>query len=87
METEVTRYGSHTESRMRENCTYGSMRGSRRNAAKSVLRVAEGRAGAPARGVPLYSTHSILVDYRLNKWYNILVLSEKGYWNDTRDCN
>ena len=27
METEVTRYGSHTESRMRENCTYGSKRG------------------------------------------------------------
>ena len=27
METEVTRYGFHTESRMRENCTYGSMRG------------------------------------------------------------
>ena len=27
MEAEVTRYGSHTESRMRENCTYGSMRG------------------------------------------------------------
>ncbi|MDY5596495.1 MAG: hypothetical protein SPG40_03225 [Kiritimatiellia bacterium] len=23
----MTRYGSHTESRMRENCTYGSMRG------------------------------------------------------------
>ena len=30
---------------MRENCTYGSMRGSRRKTAKSVLRVAEGRAG------------------------------------------
>ena len=41
---------------MRENCTYGSMRGSRRKTAKSVLRVAEGRAGVPARGVPLYST-------------------------------
>ena len=27
METEVTRYGFHTESRMRETCTYGSMRG------------------------------------------------------------
>ena len=27
MEAEVTRYGSHTESRMRGNCTYGSMRG------------------------------------------------------------
>ena len=23
----MTRYGFHTESRMRENCTYGSMRG------------------------------------------------------------
>ena len=23
----MTHYGSHTESRMRENCTYGSMRG------------------------------------------------------------
>ena len=23
----MTRHGSHTESRMRENCTYGSMRG------------------------------------------------------------
>ena len=23
----MTRYGSHTESRMRGNCTYGSMRG------------------------------------------------------------
>ena len=32
---------------MRENCTYGSMRGSRRKTAKSVLRVAEGRAGVP----------------------------------------
>ena len=27
METEVIRYGFHTESRMRENSTYGSMRG------------------------------------------------------------
>ena len=32
---------------MRENFTYGSMRGSRRKTAKSVLRVAEGRAGVP----------------------------------------
>ena len=32
---------------MRESCTYGSMRGSRRKTAKSVLRVAEGRAGVP----------------------------------------
>ena len=55
---------------MRENCTLrlcyatasqaGSMRGIRRKTAKSVLRVAEGRAGAPHGGVPLYSTrHSI----------------------------
>ena len=35
------------ESRMRENCTYGSMRGSRRKTAKSVLRVVEDRAGVP----------------------------------------
>ena len=28
-EAEVTRHGSHTESRMRENCTYGSMSGNR----------------------------------------------------------
>ena len=56
MEAEVTRYGSHTESRMRENCTYGSMRGIRRKTAKHVLRVAEGRAGVPCGGVPLYST-------------------------------
>ena len=43
---------------MRENCTYGSMRGIRRKTAKHVLRVAEGRAGVPpiTRGVPLYST-------------------------------
>ena len=43
----MTRHGSHTESRMRENCTYGSMRGIRRKTAKHVLRVAEGRAGVP----------------------------------------
>ena len=42
-----TRHGSHAESRMRENCTYGSMRGIRRKTAKHVLRVAEGRAGVP----------------------------------------
>ena len=41
METEVTRHGFHTESRMRENCTYGSMRG---------------RAYPTTRGAPLYST-------------------------------
>ena len=43
METEVTRYGFHTESRMRETCTYGSMRV---------------RAYPITRGVPLYSTPS-----------------------------
>ena len=32
---------------MRETCTYGSMRGSRRKTAKSVLRVVEDRAGVP----------------------------------------
>ena len=48
----------HTESRMRENCTYGSMRGSRRKTAKSVLRVAEGRADVPCEGVSSYSTPS-----------------------------
>ena len=32
---------------MRENCTYGSMRGIRRKTAKHVLRVTEGRAGVP----------------------------------------
>ena len=47
----------HTESRMREICTYGSMRGIRRKTAKHVLRVAEGRAGVPDEGRPalLYS--------------------------------
>ena len=33
----------------------GSMRGSRRKTAKSVLRVVEDRAGVPYGGVPLYS--------------------------------
>ena len=41
---------------MRENRTYGSMRGIRRKTAKHVLRVAEGRAGVPCGGVLLYST-------------------------------
>ena len=40
----MTRYGSHTESRMRETCTYGSMRG---------------RAYPTTRGAPLYSTHHV----------------------------
>ena len=57
MEAVVTRQRFHTESRMRENSTLrlcyatasqaGSMRGCRRKTAKSVLRVAEGRAGVP----------------------------------------
>ena len=37
----------HTESRMRENCTYGSMRG----------------WAYPTRGVPLYSTPSESADH------------------------
>ena len=37
MEAEVTRYGSHTESRMRENCTYGSMRGRAHPTGRSAL--------------------------------------------------
>ena len=57
MEAEVTRQRFHTESRMRENRTLrlryatasqaGSMRVSRRETAKSVLRVAEDRADLP----------------------------------------
>lgn len=64
METEVTRYGFHTESRMRETCTYGSMRGSRRKTAKSVLRVVEDRAGVPdnkGRSALLYTLLSTLL--------------------------
>ena len=37
---------------MREIRTYGSMRGSRRKTAKSVLRVVEDRAGVPDEGRP-----------------------------------
>ena len=46
------------ESRTKGNETSqdGSMRGSRRKTGKSVLRVAEGRAGVSDKGVPLYST-------------------------------
>ena len=46
---------------MRENCTYGSMRGSRRKTAKSVLRVVEDRAGVPdnkGRPALLYTLES-----------------------------
>ena len=35
---------------MRENCTYGSMRGIRRKMAKHVLRVVEDRADVPDEG-------------------------------------
>ena len=58
-EAEVTRHESNTESRMRENCTYGSMRGSRRKTAKSVLRVVEDRAGVP-HGASRSTLHPIV---------------------------
>ena len=60
MVMEATFQMFYTESRMRENGTYGSMRGSRRKTAKSVLRVVEDRAGVPDKGrsallyTPLY---------------------------------
>ena len=77
----MTRHGSHTESRMRENCAYGSMRGIRRKTAKHVLRVAEGRAGVPhgASRSTLHPSRSLLdlvvgqevmIDSRGLKWYN-----------------
>ena len=47
----MTRYGSHTESRMRENCTYGSMRG---------------RAYPTTRGAPLYSTPSSFLSLKFS---------------------
>ncbi len=63
MEIEVTRQRFHTESRMRASRTLrlchatasqaGSMRGSRPKTTKSVLRVAEGRAGVPDEGCPV----------------------------------
>ena len=55
----MTRHGSHTESRMRENCTYGSMRGIRRKTAKHVLRVAEGRAGVVPHGASRPTLHPL----------------------------
>ena len=61
MEAEVTRYGFHTESRMRETRTYGSMRGSRRKTAKSVLRVVADRAGVP-HGASRSTLHPIVFD-------------------------
>ena len=53
----------HTESRMREICTYGSMRGSRRKTAKSVLRVVEDRADVPDEGRPAL-LYTLLGPYR-----------------------
>ena len=49
---------------MRETCTYGSMRGSRRKTAKSVLRVVEDRAGVPdeGRSALLYSDEKAAMD-------------------------
>ena len=58
----------HTESRMRENCTYGLTRGSRRKTAKSVLRVVEDRAGVPdnkGRSALLYTLSYPAADIRL----------------------
>ena len=47
----------HTESRMRENCTYGSMRDILRAEGESRSdALAEVRAYPITRGVPLYST-------------------------------
>ena len=57
---------------MRETCTYGSMSGSRRKTAKSVLRVVEDRAGVPdnkGRSALLYT----LLNYILRsvlRFYN-----------------
>ena len=66
-ETEMTCQRFHTVSRMRENCTYGSMRGIRRKTAKHVLRVAEGRAEVPCGGVSPYSTpFSVLLGHYNN---------------------
>ena len=65
----------HTVSRMRENCTYGSMRGIRRKTAKHVLRVAEGRAGVPDnKGRPAllapfnFQDVSVVVEGGPSKW-------------------
>ena len=55
---ETSRECTEEVSRMRENCTYGSMRGSRRKTTKSVLRVVEDRADVPCGGVSPYSTPS-----------------------------
>ena len=45
---------------MRENCTYGSMRDSRRKTAKSVLRVVEDRAGV-RHGASRFTLHPYLL--------------------------
>ena len=53
---------------MRENCTYGSMRGSRRKTAKSVLRVVEDRAGVPdnkGRSALLYTLLYMMLLYMI----------------------
>ena len=57
---------------MRETCTYGSTRGSRRKTAKSVLRVVEDRAGVPDnKGCPaLLYTLFDMVWLRLKGWMN-----------------
>ena len=55
---------------MRETCTYGSMRGSRRKTAKSVLRVVEDRAGVPdnkGRPALLYSPSGAILNIQPNK--------------------
>jgi len=73
MVIEATFQMFYTESRMWENCTLrpyyatasqaGSMRVNRRETAKSVLWVAEGRACVSCGGAPLYSTpHCIQIN-------------------------
>ena len=52
----VTRHGFHTESRMRENCTYGSMRGILRAEGESRSdALAEVRAFPTGRPALLYT--------------------------------
>ena len=52
----MTRHGSHTESRMRENCTYGSMRGILRAEGESRSdALAEVRALPTGRPALLYT--------------------------------
>ena len=79
-------------SSMRENCTYGSMRGSRRKTAKSVLRVVEDRAGVPDKGrsALLYTLFDLLrhhlvylvkgrhkpSEHHIGEWNRIHVVAE-----------